>query len=78
MAPETPCALISKGTTPDQRVVSGTLESIVEAVEAAGVRAPTIIIVGDVVNLRGQLGWLEQMPAEPEAFSPGDGGESGP
>ncbi|KAA8984587.1 uroporphyrinogen-III C-methyltransferase [Halospina sp. K52047b] len=78
MAAETPCALVSKGTTPDQQVVCGTLESIVEAVEQAEVRAPTIIIVGDVVSLRGQLGWLEQMPAELEAFSPGDGGESGP
>ncbi|XOZ34242.1 uroporphyrinogen-III C-methyltransferase [Halomonadaceae bacterium KBTZ08] len=74
MAPETPCALVSKGTMPEQAVVSATLASIVEAVEEAGVRAPTIIIVGDVVNLRGQLGWLEQVPAEPEAFSPGDGG----
>ncbi|MFO7786834.1 MAG: uroporphyrinogen-III C-methyltransferase, partial [Halospina sp.] len=78
MAAETPCALVSKGTTPEQQVVCATLASIVEEVEAAGVRAPTIIIVGDVVSLRGQLGWLEQMPAELEAFSSGDGGESGP
>lgn len=78
MSADTPCALVSKGTTPEQRVVCGTLETIVAAVEEAGVRAPTIIIVGDVVTLRSQLGWLEQMPAEPEAFSPGDGGESRP
>lgn len=74
MAAETPCALISKATMPEQMVVCATLGSIVEAVEEAGARAPTIIIVGDVVNLRGQLDWLEQAPAEPEVLSPGDGG----
>lgn len=78
MPAETPCALVAKGTTPDQTVICGTLASIVEAVEQAQVRAPTIIIVGDVVSLRSRLGWLEQMPAEPEAFSPGDGEESRP
>lgn len=78
MAADTPCALVSKGTMPEQATVCGTLESIVEAVEAAAVRAPTIIIVGDVVNLRGQLGWLEHMPAELEALNAGGGGESDP
>lgn len=52
-----PCAVISKGTTPNQKVVTGTLESIVE--KAKGLEAPAIIVVGEVVNLREQLSWFE-------------------
>ena len=53
-------ALISKGTTRDQRVVVGTLESIVSLVEVAKLAAPTLIIVGEVVKLRGKLNWKEE------------------
>ncbi len=53
----TPIALISKGTTREQRVVTGTLETIVGLVEAAKLPAPTLIIIGEVVNLREKLNW---------------------
>lgn len=53
-------ALISKGTTRDQRVVVGTLESIVSLVEVAKLAAPSLIIVGEVVKLRGKLNWKEE------------------
>lgn len=52
-----PCAVISKGTTKEQKVVTGTLENIVE--KAKGLEAPAIIIVGKVVNLREQLRWFD-------------------
>jgi uroporphyrin-III C-methyltransferase len=51
-----PCAVISKGTTKDQKVVVGTLENIVE--KSKGVETPALIIVGEVVNLREKLQWL--------------------
>lgn len=51
-----PCAVISKGTTPEQKVVTGTLENICE--KSIGLEAPAIIIVGKVVNLREQLKWF--------------------
>lgn len=60
MRSDMPVALVSRGTLPDQQVVSGTLETIVEAVNDSGVRAPTVIIIGDVVQLRGQLDWIGQ------------------
>ena len=53
--PSTPVAVISKGTTPDQKVVTGTLATISNAVEQAGLTAPTLIIVGEVVSLHQQL-----------------------
>jgi uroporphyrinogen III methyltransferase/synthase len=42
--------------------VSGTLENIVERVKAAGLKAPAIIVVGEVVELRDTLKWFEDRP----------------
>ncbi len=53
-----PCAVISKGSTKDQSVVTGTLDNIVQ--KAKGVPTPALIIVGQVVKLRDQLKWFEQ------------------
>ena len=58
MSAEMPVALISKGTTSEQQVVTGTLETIVGQVESSGVRAPTLVIIGQVVTLRSRLDWL--------------------
>ncbi len=62
MSPETPIALVRWGTTSRQVTVSGTLDTIVEQVAAAGLKAPAIIVVGDVVKLRNQLQWFEKRP----------------
>ena len=58
-AAETPIALVQQGTTRHQRVVTGTLESMPALVEGAGIKAPTLIIVGEVVTLRDRLSWFE-------------------
>ena len=58
----TPVALVRWGTTPRQLTVTGTLENIVERVRAAGLKAPAVIIVGEVVNLRENLKWFEGRP----------------
>lgn len=50
-----PCAVISKGTTPEQKVVTGTLEDIAE--KSKGLPTPAIIVVGEVVKLREKLRW---------------------
>ncbi|MBV1915940.1 MAG: siroheme synthase CysG [Pseudomonadales bacterium] len=54
---ETPVALVQKGTTDQQKVIVGTLDTIVELVSAEVIRPPTLIIVGGVVNLAGKLSW---------------------
>ena len=59
-----PIALIQQGTTHLQRVYSGTLETIVELVEADPPEPPTLIIVGEVVKLREKLSWFRP-PDEP-------------
>ncbi|MGD2271841.1 MAG: uroporphyrinogen-III C-methyltransferase [Desulfobacterales bacterium] len=60
--PKTPVALVRWGTTPRQITVCGTLDTIVAKVEKTGLKAPAIIIVGDVVRLRPMLKWYEDRP----------------
>jgi len=55
----TPAALIQQGTTAQQRVLAGDLASLPELVRRGGVKAPTLIIVGEVVRLRERLKWFE-------------------
>jgi uroporphyrin-III C-methyltransferase / precorrin-2 dehydrogenase / sirohydrochlorin ferrochelatase len=55
--PDTPVALIEKGTTPQQRVVIATLATISERVAAEKISAPTLTIIGDVVRLHDKLSW---------------------
>ena len=54
-----PVALISKGTTPEQKVLVGTLADIASKVEENHIQAPTLTIIGDVVSLREQLQWQD-------------------
>ncbi len=58
----TPVAVIRWGTTNRQKTVCGTLETIADIVAAAGIGAPAIIVVGEVVRLREKLQWFEMRP----------------
>lgn len=58
----TPTAVISRGTWPQQRTVTGSLEDIAARVRAADLHAPSLIIVGECVRLRDSLQWFEQRP----------------
>ena len=53
-----PVAVISRGTTKDEKTVVGTLENIWEL--AKELPTPALIVVGKVVELRKQLNWFEQ------------------
>jgi uroporphyrinogen III methyltransferase/synthase len=61
-AAETPAAAIRWGTRGIQRTVVGTLATIADRIDAEGLRAPAVLVVGEVVRLREQLAWLEQRP----------------
>lgn len=61
-APETPVAVVRWASTPQQQSVTGTLENIAQVVQDAGIKAPALIVVGDVVTLRDKLDWFEQRP----------------
>lgn len=56
-APATPIALIQQGTTPQQKVYTGTLATMPALIAATEVQPPTLIIVGEVVSLHDQLKW---------------------
>ena len=53
-----PIAVISRGTRPDQQTVIGTLSDIYD--RAKDLPTPALIVVGEVVKLRDQLGWFEK------------------
>lgn len=55
---ETPIAMVQKATTREQKVLVGTLTSMPALVEAADIKPPTLIIVGEVVNLHEKLSWF--------------------
>jgi uroporphyrinogen III methyltransferase / synthase len=58
----TPAAVVSWGTYPVQRTITGTLTDLAERCRAAGCGAPAITIVGEVVSLRGRLRWFDSRP----------------
>ncbi|MCW8899563.1 MAG: siroheme synthase CysG [Gammaproteobacteria bacterium] len=55
----TPAALVEKGTTQEQKVHIGDLNTLHEIVEKNNVKAPTLIIVGEVVALHEKLSWFD-------------------
>jgi len=59
---DTPVALISWGTRPEQRVVTGPLKDIADIAERENVRPPAITLVGSVVSLREKLRWFDNQP----------------
>ena len=60
--PETPAAVIEKGTTAAQRTISSTVEGLAEAAKKAKVVMPAIIVVGEVAALSEDFSWLEDLP----------------
>jgi len=57
-----PVAIVERGTLPDQRTVSGTLQTIAELAAAAAVKPPSVTIVGPVAALGEELAWLGRGP----------------
>jgi uroporphyrin-III C-methyltransferase len=61
-----PAAIVQHGTTANQRTVSGTLATLPDLAAAARLKAPTLIIVGEVVKLRAKLAWFEKLASAVE------------
>jgi len=62
LPPATPVALVQQGTTPQQRVYIETLASLRDLDKRHTIKPPTIIIVGQVVNLHDKLDWFRSEP----------------
>ena len=61
-SPDTPVAIVSRGTTGQQQTVVGRLDTIAELANQTGANPPAVTVIGEVVNLRGQLNWFERRP----------------
>jgi uroporphyrin-III C-methyltransferase/precorrin-2 dehydrogenase/sirohydrochlorin ferrochelatase len=66
-AADMPAAIVEKGTQPDQRVVSGPVAELPSLATKAGLGPPSLIIIGTVVTLRGDLAWYEAAEEADEA-----------
>ncbi len=60
--PKTPVAVVRWASTPEQRSVVGTLETIADIVRENEIKPPALIIVGEVVTLRDKIDWFEKRP----------------
>lgn len=56
-AADTPVAVIGRGTRQDQQVLTGTLNDLERL--AAAAPTPALLVIGEVVNLHGQLAWFQ-------------------
>jgi uroporphyrinogen III methyltransferase/synthase len=61
-APETPAMAVRWATRPDQRTIAGTLADLPQKMEAAGLKPPVTIVIGEVVALRDRFNWFEKLP----------------
>ncbi len=68
--PDEPAAVVSKATTAAQTVLVSTLGEIAAA--SAGIAAPTIVVIGEVVRLRAALDWIGAAEGRPPGLPPAD------
>lgn len=54
-----PIAIVQQGTTPNQRVITGTLETLPGKIAGQDIKPPTLTIIGTVVTLHDKLSWFQ-------------------
>jgi uroporphyrin-III C-methyltransferase/precorrin-2 dehydrogenase/sirohydrochlorin ferrochelatase len=62
MAPTLPAAVVERGTTSGQRVVTATVGTLAREVTRAAIAPPALAIIGEVVRLRERLNWIGETP----------------
>ena len=62
MPVDTPAALIQWGTRPGQRVVEGTLDTVLDLGREAGLEPPIVAVFGPAVALRSEIRWFDNRP----------------
>jgi uroporphyrinogen III methyltransferase/synthase len=60
--PQTPVAVVRWASTAEQRTVVGNLGNIAEVVRKNNIKPPSLVIIGEVVNLRDTINWYERRP----------------
>ncbi len=61
-AASTPAMAVRWGTRPDQFTIVGTLADLADRIDAAHLKPPATIVIGEVVALREKLNWFERLP----------------
>lgn len=62
MDPETPAAVLARGTTARQERIIASLGSLIECAGKRNMPAPAVIVVGDVCSLAEKLSWYDKRP----------------
>ena len=62
MDPDTPAAVVERGTTPAQRRISATLTTLPAVAAEKQVESPAVIVVGQVCALAEEFDWFDQLP----------------
>jgi len=60
--PHTPVAVVRWASTSEQRTVVGNIENIAEIVKKNNIKPPSLVVIGEVVNLRDTINWYEKRP----------------
>lgn len=60
LAPQTPAAVVRKGTLPEQQTLLATLATLPQCIADSGIKPPALIVVGSVVQLQAKLNWFEK------------------
>ena len=60
--PDSPAAVLERGTTAGQRRVLATVSTLEEETDRARIKAPAIIVVGEVCRLADSFAWVEKLP----------------
>jgi uroporphyrinogen III methyltransferase/synthase len=60
--PQTPVAVVRWASTSEQRTVVGNLGNIAEVVRKNNIKPPSLVVIGEVVNLRDTINWYEKRP----------------
>ena len=61
-SPQTPAMAVRWATRPDQKTVTGTLETLPDLIEQVKLKPPATIVIGEVVSLRDRFNWFERLP----------------
>ncbi len=67
LPPTMPAALVQNATAAAQRSISGSLAALPELAVAAGIGAPALIVIGEVVRLQTRLQWFHPSQQESAA-----------
>ncbi len=59
---DVPAAAVQWAATGRQKSVTATVATLADAVEAAGIASPAVVVIGEVVNLAPQLDWRSRLP----------------